>query len=340
MNPLQGSEAEPGSAPVIRSTATTEDYLLAVPNTLRLFLIYTLHCNFSCSHCLVSSSPARREKMDLEVARSVIDAATGAGIRVIYLTGGEVFLYFRELVELVGHVTSREAASVIETNGSWATTRETTLRKLRPLQERGLSCLALSIDHYHLEFGTLECSLRLIETAREVGLPCRVLVVASPQLETDKRITDALDERSIPYFYETVLTVGRGKDLGVHSGILQRRRCDSIGVTVLPDGDVLSCAGAYDGRSALRKLPLYAGNAVGPEAREVFERERGNLIARAIDEQGHDFLMDLLTPDLRQQVQERAPHDSLCGFCHKFLGNREIVEHLRAALAAVQTPQA
>jgi organic radical activating enzyme len=316
----------------LRSTASESDYLLDVDHKSRLFLVYTLKCNWACSHCLVSSSPSRKEKMELEVACDLVTAAVEAGTEVVYLTGGEVMLYPNDMVALVRHITACGASSVLETNGSWAVRHDKTIAKLRELQDEGLACLALSIDHYHLEYGTLSRSLDLIEVAREIDLPCRVLVVASPHTDTDVEITRSLDERSIPYFYEAVMTLGRGQELGSHSAILQRQRCDSVGVTVLPDGDVLSCVGAYDGFKTLRHLPLYAGNAKGPGALEVFREERRNPIARAIDERGHEFLLEQLTPTLRQEVAPRASCESLCGYCHKMLGNSAVVEHLQTVL--------
>ena len=233
---------------------------------------------------------------------------------------------------MIERIADRGAVSVLETNGSWAVNREKTLKKLRELQDRGLDCLALSIDQYHLEYGTLDRSLALVEAARELDLPCRVIVVASPDEQCDLTITDALDERSIPFFYEEVMTLGRGEDLGDHAELLQHERCDSVGITVLPDGDVVSCVGAYNGHRTLSELPLYAGNTAKNDGHDLFEREMCNPIARAIDEKGHEYLLEQLPPHLLEQVQSRESCESLCGYCHKMLRNRDIVEHLRSAL--------
>lgn len=316
------------------STASDRDYFLDAASTERLYVLYTLKCNFSCSHCLVGSSPARREKMTLEFALQVVETAAGVGIRVIYLTGGEVFLYYREVLTLVSAIAERGIAGVVETNGSWAANRPAAERRIRELKARGLGCLAVSVDTYHQEFGSADRAIRAIEVARDNDLPCRVLVVASPDKAGDAKILDNLDERRIPYFYEALMTVGRGESFGGAHHILQRNRCDSVGATVLPNGDVVACAGAFDGTCASKELPLYAGRAAAADLPAALARARFDPIVRAIDEQGHQHLVSLLPASEKRRQPLPLANESLCGYCHRLLGDAGRVAALRQALSA------
>ena len=60
----------------------------------KMYLIYTLHCPFRCQHCLTNSSPARSEKMHLSNALQIIEKMIKNGIKLIQLTGGEIFTYY------------------------------------------------------------------------------------------------------------------------------------------------------------------------------------------------------------------------------------------------------
>jgi hypothetical protein len=314
------------------STASDDDYFLNVPNTARLYIVYTLTCNYSCSHCLVGSNPLRKEKMALETAKTIIRSAAACGYQVIYLTGGEVFLYYKELCELVSTIAAAGRHSVVETNGAWAVDARRARKKLEKLKSLGLGCVAVSIDRYHLEYGTVEPCLRVARAATEIGLPCRTLVVASPDRAADKAILDRLTAENVPYFYETLMAVGRGANVKGAGQILQKGKCDSVGATVFSDGSVISCAGAMKHGMALKNIPLYAGNVMTSDPNEIFRREQTNPFARAIDEFGHDYLESLLSPELKSRFQAQSRCLSLCEYCHNMLGDTVVVDALRTEL--------
>jgi hypothetical protein len=315
------------------TTASTTDYYLDCPSDQRLFLLYTLRCNYRCAHCLVSSGPERRETMALAQALEIIDAAADTDYRVIYLTGGEVFLYYRDLQQLVRRIRERGCASVVESNAYWATSVPLGRRKLVPLVEAGLDCIAISVDVFHLEFTRLETIINAARAASELELPCRVLVVASGDEARDASIRDELDGAGISYFYDGMMTVGRGERYAAHPENLQRGRCDSIGTNVLPSGDVVSCTGASDGLHAKEQLPLWSGNLNREPVRVVLARDRANPLARAIDAVGHAYLEELLDDEPRPRHLPMLG-GSLCSYCHRLLGDPTRVTRLRERLGA------
>ncbi|MEM7808947.1 MAG: radical SAM protein, partial [Planctomycetota bacterium] len=60
-----------------------------------------LTCNLACRHCHVSSSPNKREQMNRETQKLVLDAAEKAGAKTLDITGGapEMNPHFREFVD-------------------------------------------------------------------------------------------------------------------------------------------------------------------------------------------------------------------------------------------------
>lgn len=309
-----------------------DPYYLDIPNSDRLYLIYTLKCNFSCSHCIVNSSPNRHEKMSLSTAVKIVEAAAECGYRVVYLTGGEVFLYYKELLNLVEVINSLQLRCVVETNGFWAVDDRRARGLLARLADAGMGCVAVSVDKYHLEFGRLDAIIRVARAARSVRIACRILVVASTDNQVDKEILRRLDDEGFPYFYETLLAIGRARELKDTNRILQHGKCDSIGVTVLPNGEAVSCAGAFSNDRPLVNSPLYLGNLVHGNVRTLLQSERKNPFARTIDHHGHEGLTKLLPSSMMASAPSDDAFPSLCDYCHALLGNEERVRILRERL--------
>jgi MoaA/NifB/PqqE/SkfB family radical SAM enzyme len=327
---------ESGPAPSeLASTANDDDYLLDVPNADRLAIVFTLTCNIRCTHCLVRSGPERREKMTLEDAKRIVTAAARTGTKVIYLTGGEVFLFYRELLGLVAHVRAVGCQCVVETNAYWARSEAATLSRLLPLREAGLDCIGLSIDAYHEDEGGIDRSVRLAEVCHRLGIMCRVLVIASADPERDRTIVASLRAKNIPYFYDELMSIGRGSEIAAERDVLlQRERCDSIGLTVVPDGDLFSCFGATDENTLLKKTPLYVGNLLTEDPEMLFRKERDNPFSRTIDRDGHACLVSMLREKPDAHLPGWEDGTSICVFCQDLLSDEDNVVWLRDRLSA------
>ena len=100
------------------------------------------------------------------------------GAAKIHLTGGEPFLYFERLAQIVQQAYRQGLTGLkyIETNASWATNTAEIRDRLKFLDANGLEKLKISWDAFHAEFIDLEAVLRLKEIAEEALGPDRVLV--------------------------------------------------------------------------------------------------------------------------------------------------------------------
>ena len=74
-------------------------------------------CNLSCTHCLVSSSPAADPGLPTSRLLHIIDQACECGVERFYFTGGEPFAR-PDIFELIQTVTEKKQAElIILTNG-------------------------------------------------------------------------------------------------------------------------------------------------------------------------------------------------------------------------------
>ncbi len=143
----------------------------------RLWVYTNFHCNLACDYCCACSSPRAEPRIiGVEEFAGIVEQAARAGVRELYLTGGEPFL----LADIDQRL--RLAASVLPTtvltNGMlWRGDR---LRRLESLPRDGLT-LQISLDaatpalhDRHRGAGSFARTLAGIHTALDLGFRVRI----------------------------------------------------------------------------------------------------------------------------------------------------------------------
>jgi len=158
-------------------------------------LLLTYKCNAACEFCYYNCSPQQNGLMTVDTAISVWqslknlagDAApVVSGVEPkIHITGGEPFLYWERLLEILSEAKKQDLGTVdmIETNGFWATDDNTIRQRLKSLDELGMRRLKISCDPFHQEYVDIEPVRRLAEWAIEMLGGERVLVRWQKYLE-------------------------------------------------------------------------------------------------------------------------------------------------------------
>lgn len=143
-------------------------------------LLLTYKCNAACEFCYYHCSPAKGGLMPVETCIAAWRSLrTLAGDQAkVHLTGGEPFLYWDRLVEILGEAGRQGLGPVdqIETNGFWATGESVVRQRLEMLAALNVRRLKISADPFHQEYVDIEPVRRLTRMAKEVLGPERVLV--------------------------------------------------------------------------------------------------------------------------------------------------------------------
>jgi hypothetical protein len=140
---------------------------------MNLLLILFARCNASCDHCSESYGPHRREAMSkADIFRLMTEAAAiDDGTPLEFdITGGEPFVHFQLLLDVVTYGAELGAKVSCVTNGYWAKSPEVTTDKLLQLKQAGLDSLAVSVSRFHQRFVDLECAGRALEVAARLGI--------------------------------------------------------------------------------------------------------------------------------------------------------------------------
>lgn len=120
------------------------------------------------------------------------------------LTGGEPFLDFDRLVEVVGYGAKLGAEVSCVTNAYWARTAEAAEEKLNKLFAVGLTSLAVSVSRFHQQYVPLYRVQIALQTAAQIGLPTELKgAVTVGDLEADGELEywkDFLDADKINIF--------------------------------------------------------------------------------------------------------------------------------------------
>ncbi|MFC1676807.1 radical SAM/SPASM domain-containing protein [Planctomycetota bacterium] len=150
-------------------------------------LMLTYKCNASCEFCYYNCCPQNDGLMPVETAINAwrsLKAIAGNDAK-IHLTGGEVFLYWDHLREILieGQKQKLGKIDLIETNGFWAIDEKIIIERLKTLDELGMHQFKISCDPFHQKFVGIEPVRRLAGLARDMLGDERVLIRWEEYLE-------------------------------------------------------------------------------------------------------------------------------------------------------------
>lgn len=249
-------------------------------------LILTYKCNCACEFCYYNCSPDKGGLMPVDTAINVwcsLKVLAGDSAK-IHITGGEPFLYWDHLQEILKQAQRQNLGKVdlIETNGFWATSDKIVRQRLKRLDELGMNRFKVSTDPFHQQYVDAELVRRLADIAAEILGPERVLVRWQKYLDNPTDMKNlSLAELEQQYInaindYPCRFT-GRaaGSLAGLVAGSINENRASSIehrdncksdflaakGVHIDPFGNVFSgtCSGIIVGNvnvQAVREPPL------------------------------------------------------------------------------------
>ncbi len=303
-----------------------------------LVLIYGMACPLKCDFCCHPVEEYGAGKIQPEEAVAWIrQAAELESVRLVVFTGGEPFVYYRELLKILEATEDTGLPIRIVTAAHWAKSVEEAKAKLLPLRERGLRELSVSTDPSHQVFVPASFAENAVRAAVELGL---LAELAGVFWDPDTKVEDVV---RVPEGVRTTrhlaIPIGRGKDRPVppEEYKLDLRRFRGCGrprafdLTVYPTGEVYPCcSGGFNIQARLsfgnlRREPLSA----------IVERIHADRYLKLVFEQGFFLLYALCRvkfPDLFQQLPDWTPYVSPCQLCARIHSDRELMEALEPLL--------
>jgi organic radical activating enzyme len=301
----------------------------------------TLRCPLECEHCIVYSSPRRREEADTETARQWMEQiGRYRSIRVVALTGGEPFLN-RSRLRAVLEVAQRFGLLVdVVTSCHWATSPARAAEVLAALPP--ISNVSLSADRYHLEFVPLERVRNAAEAALARGIAVGAFVVVEsdddPFLSHFRRMMGEPLYAQMTKLVERVHPAGRAAESAaicrsartVPLEALPDLGCSAAAIPVIcPDGRVMACCG--DTMADPRRWEsLTMGDLHRESLADIFARIEGRRLVHALRILGPKRLALLASRELGADAFGRwYQAHNICDVCRDVCTNPRALDALR-----------
>ena len=215
-------------------------------------ILLTDKCTAEGKMCCFGCSPQNSTVMKPKMIQQIIkQAALMSGIKTVGFSGGEVFLQFELLSDMIKYASSLGLRTTCTTNGFWGTSYDVALEKLTELKKNGLIKLGLSMDYYHQEFIN-------IQNLKNILIACKKLDISVDIGSVITKSTSDLSEYlyvlkdymvNVPHFRAACLPIGNAKsidssDLYFDDELLSRRNIPCYELTyfaIYLNGDVYPC---------------------------------------------------------------------------------------------------
>lgn len=289
---------------------------------------YSTCCNVRCAHCVATLETPEAHKMELAQAKEIIRELARAGVGGISFSAGEPFLYFQEVVELVGLCRQLGIYTRVVTNSYWARSAEAADGLVAELKAEGLCQLRLSYSRWHQANISRERVLRAAESCLRLGLSYFVSFVTDFGPEDDEQ-EEFLREHGLLFFPEPVIYAGR-------AAALQRRElrtdyqanCCAMNPYLTPELEMYACC---DAGSHFSQTNFFYLGALGREtADELFSRSEGHPLYHLIRTMGVTAIASYCGMPAREIITYTK-----CELCRQLFNSPAMVARLQAEVAAL-----
>lgn len=285
-----------------------------------LGIVMHAECNAECDICSESCSPNRHERLDAERIKEIIDSFGDTSINTVAFTGGEPFLYYDRLIDLVRYAKQKGFSPTVVTNGFWAISDEIVEERIRELVDSGLTKLNISYDNYHKKYIAQENINRIVKQCNRYHLPYLIAVVKLKM----ERIGDLVDAFPVENGLINLMIVpcepaGRAKikfeeRSFVRNTPINGQSCPYNGIiTIASDGRIYPCCAHQVFGSALS-----IGHYSNLDADQIFYRLKNNGLLYILRNYGLDPLLEM-NPSVKQELPEYV--SSPCEICEKLFSN-------------------
>jgi organic radical activating enzyme len=297
--------------------------------------MYTRTCPLACAHCITFSSPKVKERMSFEHAVGYIEAIPNFSTQLGF-TGGEPFLYYRDIVRLIRIGKSLGLAISLVTGAGWVRTERQVRSRLETVAEAGLRTLCISWDQYHETYCSVDRPVLLARLAIQMGLNVIVRSVRPANASTED-YHNQFAGLPVKHEHQKIVRLGRAESLPQShfemTDDLPGGACSIVYSPVVePDGNVYACCGPS--HFATETSPLLLGNAKTEPLADILERGLKDPILEIINNIGPIGLYQLLKdhPAGRKHFKPRSAYSHACELCLDITNNPKLISAIRERL--------
>ena len=257
----------------------------------------------------------------------------------ITITGGEPFLYFQRLLQVVDGCRARGLHATVFTSAYWATDDQSTTRKLRQLANAGLTGITVSADEYHQERVPLANVARVLNAAKQCGISPKVALTYLPRGRSEAQVTGDLRRElgqrtldGVEIEAGGIVKLGRAREMvfpGTQPVEQPKLVCNALGPVIQLDGTVASCC-----RAPLPSTsPLIIGDLNAEDFQTIYQRFLSHPIIPFIQTWGLLEMLERLTDEglaTGLEGYRDVREEEICGLCQAILSEPARVSYFAA----------
>lgn len=291
-------------------------------------------CNASCEHCCFSSSPTSTVKMDKDYIRELVtEFAKNKTIQVISFTGGEIFLDYKFLKELLEVIKPYDKKITLISNGFWGGSKNKVQEYFDDMNSLNVVSLTISYDEYHSPFVKSSSIKRIFEYRRKYP---DINVSLNMAVTKDKMSNHILEELGdsilgVKITKFPMITVGKAKKSIDQKNIHKFYNLDDENSLYCPgyeivyhhDGEIYPCCspGIFETKITLR-------GDYHQTFDKTVEKLHSNLLLFIIRKEGFKWFIDILKEN--NKIDEfDIPYEfsSICTVCSSLFNSEEKINY-------------
>lgn len=302
--------------------------LTAQKNAMAMFeqvsILLTRECPISCEHCYSNCGQTAPKGDDKKIMSRIKNICDNDEIKTILITGGEPFLKYDFLIEVVKVITSYNKEVILYTNAYWASTIDIVKEKLNKLKD--VTLIMTSVDRYHQKFIPLKNVKNLVKGAQEIGFYNGIVLTLEPddeefEIEVREKFSDISNE----YFEiitQPISLIGRAENLydkysSYFENNIPKGICSLMTSVIDESGNFFGCCCIHE------KLPIenpfYYGNIDEDNFSNIFKRFKEDIVSLGLRTLGPKRLFELVEEKHKNQFEKfkksKYLKDDMCRFC-------------------------
>lgn len=307
-----------------------------VKNHVTVGFNYTYKCPLKCNFCANPKSViGDKEFTSEELTHLVIEFSKHQDVDRFVLTGGEPFLYIKDIIKALKTIRSFGVQQPFRmvTSGYWGNTNKYVEEIIDKLKLLGVDEICLSYDFEHAQYVSSDAIKTILHHAKRVGILTEISGTfwnETDNLESLISISDGTCKRNT-----LVMPTGRAKShfqgkKRYNIAPEEKVSCGhprSYSLSIYPDGEVYPCcAGGFS-----RDAKLGCGNVYIESPKSIISNVYSNFHVRIAKEIGFDKLYHIIQikhPEIYDQLINFSDIDSVCQVCESIHSDSDLLKKL------------
>lgn len=287
-------------------------------------------CNASCDHCCFACSPTSTMRMQKEYIRELVNEfAINKTIHVISFTGGEIFLDYPFLKELMEIIKPYKKQVTLISNGFWGISKNKVQEYFKDMSLLNVVALTISHDEYHAPFVKTSSIKRILNYSRKYPDIKVSLNMAVTKDKMSNYILEELDDSilGVKITKFPLISVGAAKKRIDQKNIHKfynlndenSLNCPGYDIVYHHDGEIYPCCSPAIFET---KITLREENNQNYE--RTVEMLNSNLLLFIIRKEGFKWFIDILKDNNKiEEFEIPYEYSSICGVCGSLFNTTE-----------------